>query len=249
MLPAHTRAYHQYLRFLRRWHRFSVEGLDHLLSPGPKLLVGYHGRGMPMDLGHLGLLIYEQKGYLPKTITHAVLHKIPGVRELFVAWGAIPGDGPQVQEAIERGEVLILAPGGAREGLRTFRERYQVDWGHHRGYLKFALKHKLPIVPVGSSGVDDRFIGLNNGHALGKALNLPDAFPLWLGVGVGGIFPFAMPLPSKIHTEIGAPMHLGELSSLSPGSKEHLDELHEKVTAKVQGLLDLALNKSPNNKN
>ncbi len=244
MLPIQTQAYHQYLRFLRIWHRFSVEGLDPILEmPGSKLIVGYHGRGLPMDLGHVGLLIYEQKGYLPKTITHAVLHKIPGVRELFKAWGGIPGDGPEVNEALERGEMLILAPGGAREGLRTFRERYRVDWGHHRGYLKFALKHKLPIVPVASSGVDDRFIGLNNGHAIGKALNLPDAFPLWVGIGVGGIFPFALPLPAKIHTIVGEPIHLEEHSSHSPGSKEHLDELHDYVTGRVQALLDRAQQK------
>lgn len=244
MLPVQTRAYHQYLRFLRRWHRFTAEGLEHLLSPGAKLLVGYHGRGLPMDLGNLGLIIYEQKGYLPKTITHAVTHKIPGVRELFQAWGGIPGDGPEVAECIQRGEVLILAPGGAREGLRTYKERYRVDWGHHRGYLKFALRHNIPIVPAASSGVDDRYIGLNHGHALGKALNLPDAFPLWVGVGVGGIFPFALPLPSKIHTMIGEPIHLSELSTAASGSREHLDELHAIITARVQSLLDEAVAKA-----
>ena len=65
----------------------------------------------------------------------------------------------------------MVQPGGTREGSRSSRIRYKVDWGKRTGYLKLALKHGLPIVPAAASGVDDTYIGLNNGLKLAKKIN------------------------------------------------------------------------------
>lgn len=240
MLPLPTRLYLNYTQFLRRYHRFSAEGAERLLTPGAKLVVGYHGRGLPMDLAMLCLFIYEQRGYLPRSITHEAMYKLDFARAFFNLWGGIPGDGPEVAAAFERGEAVFLAPGGTREGLRTFRERYTVDWGKRRGYLKLALKYEVPIVPVASSGVDDRYIGLNDGHAWGRRLKMPGNAPLWVGVGLGGVFPLALPLPSKIHAVVGEPIDLRAALGEEPKEPEHFEELHRLVTATVQGLLDQA---------
>jgi hypothetical protein len=45
MLPIPTRLYLEYARFLRRYHRFSAEGIEKLYEPGAKLVVAYHGAG------------------------------------------------------------------------------------------------------------------------------------------------------------------------------------------------------------
>ena len=71
------------------------------------------------------------------------------------------------------------------EGTRSFRERYKVKWGDRRGYLKLALKYKIPIIPTGGTGVDDTYIGLNDGYAWGKRLGLPGNLPFWFAFGVG----------------------------------------------------------------
>lgn len=240
MLPIPTRLYLEYARFLRRYHRFSVEGIERLLEPGAKLVVAYHGRGLPMDLAILSLCIFEQRGYLPRAITHEAMYKLRFAKAFFNLWGGLPGDGPEIAEAVERGETVFLAPGGTREALRTFRERYTVDWGKRRGYLKLALKYKMPIVPVASSGVDDRFIGLNDGHAWGRKLKMPGGAPFWIGLGLGGVFPFALPLPSKIHTLVGEPIDLRTALGAEPTEPEHFEELHTLTTGKVQELLDRA---------
>jgi len=239
MLPLPTRLYLEYTRFLRRYHRFSAEGAERLLDPGAKLVVAYHGRGLPMDLGILSLFIFEQRGYLPRSITHEAMYKLGFARAFFNLWGGLPGDGPEVAEAVARGETVFLAPGGTREALRTFRERYKVDWGKRRGYLKLALKYGMPIVPVASSGVDDRFIGLNDGHAWGRKLKMPGGAPFWIGLGIG-VFPLALPLPSKIHTIVGEPIDLQTVLGVPPTEPEHFEELHRLVTGKVQELLDRA---------
>src|SRR5262249_1175334 len=62
--------------------------------------------------------------------------------------GLVTGDGPAVEEAVRRGELHVVEPGGTREGCRSFRHRYRVDWGERTGYLRLALRHRLPIVPI-----------------------------------------------------------------------------------------------------
>ena len=38
-----------------------------------------------------------------------------------------------IRDLPERGESLVVAPGGTREMARSFRTRYQVDFGKRRG--------------------------------------------------------------------------------------------------------------------
>jgi hypothetical protein len=91
--------------------------------------------------------------------------------------------------------------------------------------LKLALKYKMPIVPVASAGVDDRFIGLNDGHAWGRKLKMPGGAPFWIGIGLGGVFPFALPLPSKIHTMVATHRFAGGARDRAD-EPEHFEELH-----------------------
>ena len=61
--------------------------------------------------------------------------------------GFVTGDGPAIEAAVRRGEHVLVQPGGTREGYRSFRHDYEVDWGDRTGYLRLAIRHRLPIVP------------------------------------------------------------------------------------------------------
>lgn len=235
-----TRNYLRVLRFLRRYHRWSGEGLEHVLADRACLIVGYHGRGLPPDLGILTLEIYERKQYLPHFILHKRMWEVPVLNKIVDDCGAVPGDGPRIREAVDRGEALVVAPGGTHEMARSFRTRYQVDFGRRRGYLKFALQLGIPIVPVGSAGSDDVFIGLNDGHRLSRKLGLPSDIPLWFAVGLTGMYPFSLPMPVKLHTIVGAPIDPTGAVDMDPEHPEFLDRLNTVVTGELQGLLDRA---------
>ena len=131
-----------------------------------------------------------------------------------------------------------MQPGGTREGCRSFRHRYQVDWGDRVGYLTMALRHGLPIVPIAAAGIDDGYVGLNDGYALGKRLGAPARLPLWLGLGLFGPFPFSPPLPVKITQLIGEPINLEAEGPVNRDDRIALRRLHEKVKGAVQALLD-----------
>src|SRR5207253_2659452 len=82
-----------------------------------------------------------------------------------------------------RGEHLVMAPGGTREALRPFWHSQRVDFGRRRGYLRLALTHDLPIIPVVATGLDETFLGLNDGYALSKRLFGRSDLPAWVALG------------------------------------------------------------------
>jgi len=222
---------------LRHYLRYEVRGLDVLLHSGPALLVGYHGRPLALDQCMLSVTLYEHLGQLPAGIIHGAFGH-PPLHWMVEGLGFITSDGPELAEAVARGRHVLVQPGGTREGCRDFRHRYRVDWGERLGYLRLALRHQLPLIPVAADGVDDLYLGLNDGHALGKRLGLPARLPLWLGLGATGPWPFSLPFPVKITQRVGQPIrrHLG--GAVEAGDRAALLGLHREVAGAVQALLD-----------
>ena len=129
-------------------------------------------------------------------------------------------------------------PGGTREGCRSVRDRYRVEWGNRTGYIRLALKYGMPIVPVGATGVDDAYIGLNDGYRWGKQLRVPARLPFWLGIGPIGLWPLSPPFPVKIRQRIGAPVDLEAGGPVDIEDRDALLECHYRVRGEVQGLID-----------
>jgi len=227
-------------RWTRWYHSYTVDGLEHVLTGTPMLITGYHGRPAAYDMCILTVEIYERLGYLPHGMLNASVDNFPALKWLCDAIGYFTNDttdAKKIVAALRRGEHLIITPGAAFEGSRSHLDRYRVRWGGHMGYLRLALKYKLPIVPVGAAGVDDAYIGLNDGTALAKRLGLPRGLAVWFGLGPFGIFPFSLPFPVKMHQIIGKPI---DLPRVDPQDPRQLLPLHAMVIAKVQALIDLA---------
>jgi 1-acyl-sn-glycerol-3-phosphate acyltransferase len=226
---------------LRWYHRYTVEGLENILDSPPALIVGYHGRPMAFDMCMLTVELYERLGYLPHGVTNGSVDAIPALKWFSDGLGFFSGDSDEIDRVIARGEHLILTPGAALEGSRSFRQRYKVNWGQHVGYLRLALRHGLRIIPVAAAGSDDAYIGLNDGYALGRRIGLPRGWALWFGLGPLGLFPFSPPFPVRFHQLVGEPIDLGAGERIDPNDRAALLRLHEKVTSTVQKLLDRAL--------
>jgi hypothetical protein len=223
---------------MRRYHRYEILGLDRLLRPDACLLVGYHGKPIAYDLCMLTVTLHERLGYLPHGVVHGAVEDEPVMRWVSSSLGFVTGDGEAVAQAVARGEHVLVQPGGTREGCRSSRHKYRVDWGDRTGYLRMALKHRLPVIPIAARGVDDGYLGLNDGYALGKRLGVPGRLPLWIGVGLWGIFPLSPPFPVKITQLIGEPIDLEAGGPVDPGDRPRVLALHRRVAGAVQALLD-----------
>jgi 1-acyl-sn-glycerol-3-phosphate acyltransferase len=235
-LPMH--AWLMLWRLMRRYHRYEVRGLTNLQSGRAALLVGYHGRPIAYDLCMLSVTLFEKFGHLPHGVVHRYVEENRLMKWVADDLGFITNDGAGVDQAVARGELLLVQPGGTREGCRSHHQRYRVDWGDRLGYLRLALRHGLPIVPVVASGIDDGYIGLNDGYALGKRLGMPGGLPLWFGVGLTGFFPFSPPFPIKIVQYIGAPIVLPSAKELHAAESSVLIPFHRQITSTIQSMLD-----------
>jgi hypothetical protein len=223
-------------RAMQRYHRYEVTGFEHLEGPAA-LLVGYHGRPIAHDLCMLTVTIHERLGYIPHGVIHEAFDRAPFAR-FTRALGFVTGDGPDIVDAIARGEHVLLQPGGTREGCRSFAHRYEVEWGERLGYVRLALRHGLRIVPIAGRGVDDAYVGLNDGYALGKRVGMPARVPLWFGVGLTGLWPFALPLPVKMTQVIGRAIDPRAEGATDERDRDALVAIHRKVKGAVQSLLD-----------
>lgn len=221
---------------LGRYHRYQTAGLEHLLEGSSALIVGYHGRPLAWDLCMLTVELHRRTGAMPHGIVHRAFAAGPVgnvVRDL----GFLTDDGDAIAAAIRRGEHILVAPGGTHEGCRPATARYQVDWANHLGYLRLAWRHDLPIVPVAAVGVDDGYLGINDGDPWGRRVRMPLRLPFWVGLGMGGPFPFAPPWPVTIRQRIGAPLRPWRGRAGEP-SPDDLLAAHRVVQGRVQGLLD-----------
>ena len=229
-----------YWRFWQRYHRYTVEGMEHLDGPRAAMIVGYHARGIAMDMCMLTAAIHERYGYLPHGFVHRSVESVPPIKWFTDALGFFTGDSPELAAAVVRGEHLITTPGGGQEGLRHFRERYKVCWGDAVGYVRLAVKYRLRIVPVGCGGADDLYIGLNDAEATGRRLRVPMrwGFAFWLGIGPLGTYPFSPPYPVRLAQVIGPPIDPFADGDVSPDDDEGLLRIHRRVVAAVQQILD-----------
>ncbi len=226
-------------RAFSRYFRFQCEGFEHLRGP-PSLIVGYHGSPFPVDVFMLSVKIYDELGYMLPAIWLRAWGQLPLLRNMVPALDGYLGEpsAEAMQKLVRDGKHLVVLPGGSREGLRPFWRRYQVDWGDRVGYLKLALKHDLPIVPVASSGTDEGWVGLVDGYGLSKRLFGHGGVPLWLGVGPTGLWPLSPPWPIKVRQRLGPPIDLRALRRPGQSDDDFLHAASSHVQRVVQGMLD-----------
>jgi 1-acyl-sn-glycerol-3-phosphate acyltransferase len=204
-------------RLWMRYFRYELEGFETLVETQPSVIVGYHGGPFTFDLWMLGTRMYDELGYFPRACWHPSWWRVPAVGKIVSELGGLPQfpTDADIRALKSRGEHLVFAPGGPEEGLRPFWDGGRVHLGRHRGYAKLALAHDMPIIPVVATGLDRTFLGLNHGSP-------------WVAVGVGGVWPLALPFPVKIRQRIGAPIH--------PGGD--VEAVHARVTRTLQSMLD-----------
>ena len=223
--------------FRRLWHRYRVQGMEHFDSVGGALVVAYHGRPVAHDLCMLQVGLLNQ-GIRTHAVMHEVAKELPVVRHALGPMGFVFGDGPEVAAAFADGRKVIVTPGGTRESARRFDTRYKVDWGDRTGWLRLAVKHRVPILPAAGWGVDHTYVGLVDGADYIDRIKLPGGLPPWLGVGPFGLWPFSPPFPVQITTVFAPPYTRHLDSEVDPGDKSAMRAMAREVAGIVQGILD-----------
>lgn len=223
-------------RALGLYFRHEIVGLDELPRDRSCLITLYHGTGIPMDLWCMAPRLADELGYFPLVFVLRTLERLPVLGRALTELGCIFGqpDDAAIRALVANKRHAIVCPGGMREGTRPFWKRHTVEWQHHTGYLHLAARFGMPVIPAASRGVDDVYLGLNYGERASRLVFGHGAVPVYLALGLGGLWPFALPFPARLRTRLGAPI---DVSRALAGPTAFAD-VHAHVVREVQALLD-----------
>lgn len=233
--------------FIDFYHRGEVTGLGNIPS-GPALLVGNHNGGItfmePFLLGrawHLRTHGTDDFYYLG----HDTLLRLPVLANLLMKLGATRASHDTAAQAFARGRKVAVWPGGNLEAFRPWKERYKVDFYGHSGFVRLALRHGVPIVPVLSFGGHDTFFIVRRGERLARWTGArrflrTESWPVFVGlpwgVGVGPLF--HLPLPVKLSVDVGEPISLDGYAADQAEDPAVVRSIYEVVLATLQGMMD-----------
>src|SRR3954469_7907147 len=226
------------------YFRGDVRGLGNIPEEGPVLLVGNHSGGnLTPDTGVFTLAFHAYFGVERRfyQLAHNLVLSMPGLGMLR-KYGTVAASPDNARKALESGAALLVYPGGDYEVHRPIWESAKVDFDGRKGFIRLALEHDVPIVPVVAIGGQETSLFPSRGEHIAKLLQLDKLFRLkvlpislaipW-GLNVGDMLGH-WPLPAKIPIEALPPIHLREEFGPDPD----LDEVYDHVMRVMQETLD-----------
>jgi 1-acyl-sn-glycerol-3-phosphate acyltransferase len=226
------------------WFRGEVRGMGNVPAEGPVLLVGNHSGGnMTPDTGVFMLAFTAYFGVERRlyTLAHSLVMSWPGLGFLS-RYGTIGASPENARAALDAGAAVLVYPGGDVEVHRPSWQGGRIDFDGRTGYVRLALEHDVPIVPVVAIGGQETALFLTRGDRLARALRLdrlarlkvlPISIAAPWGLNVGD-FLGHVPLPAKITVEVLPPIDL----RAEFGDDPDVDEVHGHVTRLMQDTLD-----------
>jgi 1-acyl-sn-glycerol-3-phosphate acyltransferase len=226
------------------WYRGEVRGLGNVPDSGPVLLVGNHSGGnltpdtVVFTLAFNTYFGVERAFY---QLAHNLVLSMPGLGRLR-KFGTVAASPKNAAKALESGAALLVYPGGDYEVHRPSWDRHKVDFDGRKGFIRMALEHDVPIVPVVSIGGQETALFLSRGERLARLLALDRMFRLkvlpisialpW-GLNVGDMLGH-IPLPAKITIETLPAIDL----RAEFGAEPDLDEVYDHIVRVMQETLD-----------
>jgi 1-acyl-sn-glycerol-3-phosphate acyltransferase len=226
------------------YFRGEVRGLGNIPDEGPVLLVGNHSGGnltpdtTVFTLAFSAYFGVERRFY---QLAHNLVLSFPGLGFLR-KFGTVAASPANAEKALRSGAAVLVYPGGDHEVHRPTWQGNRVDFGGRRGFIRLALEHDVPIVPIVSIGGQETALFLSRGEGLARLLGvdrllrlkvMPISLAAPWGLNVGD-FLGHIPLPSKITVETLPPIRLRE----EFGPEPDVDQAYEHVLRIMQETLD-----------
>ncbi|MFI6311856.1 lysophospholipid acyltransferase family protein [Nocardia fusca] len=219
---------------LRAWSSPRFFGLDNIPAEGPVLLVANHNLLGVIDAPLLLPEVLRTRGRLIRGLAENLLISVPGVRHLLHYYGSVRGTRENCRTLLDRGEAVLVFPGGGREAIRRKGEKYALRWEGRTGFARMAIECGAPIVPVAMIGIDDAYdiIADKDDRLLRPLRLLVESLgihaeltpPLVRGIGLTPI-----PRPERLYFTAGTPIDTGPWRDTGD-----IDEAAEQLAQVVQ---------------
>jgi 1-acyl-sn-glycerol-3-phosphate acyltransferase len=222
--------------------------LEAELPGGPFLGVANHNgmTGTPDMFCHM---VAFWRRYGPERPSYGLMHDVPFHVPYAGSWlnasGAIAANPTNARRALGSGAAVLVFPGGDIDACKPTSAQYTIRFGRRRGFLRLAIRERVPIVPIVSAGAHQSLYIATDGRRLAERLRLPElarsnvapfgvALP-W-GIILGVPLPH-LPPPVKVHTRILRPLDLGLPPEAADDAAE-VERAFERVVAMMQAALD-----------
>lgn len=215
--------------FYRTWFRVDAHGIANV-PEGRVLLIANHSGQLPFDGMMIGAsLVLERR---PPRVVRGMVEKwiptLPFVSMFFARAGQVVGTPSNARALLERDEMLMVFPEGARGISKTFDRRYQLE-EFGLGFMRLALETRTPIVPIGVVGAEEQLPALYNAEGLARVLGMP-SLPISPTL--------VLPLPVKYRIYFGEPILFeGDPDDEDRAIRERVDV----VTTAIRALLERGL--------
>lgn len=222
------------------YFRGEVHGLDNIPADGPSLLVGNHSGGIFIaDTVVLAHEFYDHFG--PDRRFHQLAHDMAARNPLLGVlrrYGTVTASHENARRAFNAGAPVLVYPGGDYETFRPTWHSDRIEFGGRQGFIRLALEHDVPIVPVVSIGGQETALFLTRGQSAARAVGLDrlariKVLPVSLGppFGINLLdLPGRIPLPAKIKIQVLEPIDLRDRF----GARPQPDEVYDEITGLMQ---------------
>jgi 1-acyl-sn-glycerol-3-phosphate acyltransferase len=217
-------------RFLKRYHNYRIDGLQNIPKQGKALILVNHSLAT-YDILLLAYVIMRKLERLPRGLADRNFYKTDMIANWMQRLGIHEASSFNAQALLEQNELLILAPGGTKEAIRSSKEKYQIKWHDRYGFAKLAIKAQAPIILAACPGADNIYT-VKDSVITDFVYNF-FKFPLPFADGIKtSLLPRPEELVHYIHPPIIPPTFEGE-----EPSEELIKEFHLLVVTEMENLI------------
>lgn len=231
---------------IERYHTASITGWDNV-PEGGALVVGNHSGGaMAPDMFSLMVAWWRRYGVEASAygLMHDAVFRVPPVGRYMAKLGAVPAHPSHAATLLARGAKVLVYPGGDIDAFRPASQAARVVFGSRRGFVRVALRARVPIVPVVSHGAHDALKILTDGRSFVQRTGLKrvmrsEVLPVSIGLPWGLFLGtlFYLPWPVKMKMRILPAMGWPELDPRAADDADVVSACKARVEAVMQAAL------------
>ncbi|KAJ1624323.1 diacylglycerol acyltransferase-domain-containing protein [Pavlovales sp. CCMP2436] len=179
-------------------------------DPAQQYMVVWHPHGAftYSALCYGGLLSLLRQPVRWYTGVASILFKVPLLRQILLLLNARRCDASVLRALLAEGHSVGLQPGGIAEQLRTTHMQEQAFFPPNLSFLRLALEHGTPLLPVYIFGENQLFRTTPTLQRFARRIFALSGIPAVVPLGRWGL-PWLIPRPTNVLIAFGQPVYAG----------------------------------------